>query len=350
LAKLLESLAKVKEATAKQDLLPILKCFCFTGKTVFAYDDKMAVETECDIGIRGAVPADQFYNFVKTFPEDKISFDQKDETTFVIKSGKSRIELTGRNEDSFIFEMPDSGSDYFDHHIEIDEEFVKGLRMCMSSVSTTYMLPVFAGITVEIDKGICYMHSCCVESISRYEFPIESTDYPKFILDGKFCKSLISNCAEQKATLLLAEDAAMVEASDCKMYVKLPSEIEHDIRDRFEQISANADENDMFPIPDMLEDVLGRSILASGKEGTVKLSTSSGTMTVVTSPENNKALSSNIEEVVEIEYEGSAREALLNPNALKSVITDECKEISVGEDEILIKGGSYSALVSTFSE
>lgn len=344
--KLTEAIDLVKDATAKQDLLPILQCLCFENQKVFAYDDKMAIEAECPIEIEGAIPAEKFSAFVKSFSEDSIEIENGANETVLIKSGKSKIELPCKSVDAFIFEMPDES--YYEYSFEFGERFITGLKECLRSVSSSYLLPVFSGITVEIESGICYIHSCESDSISRFTFPIKAEDYQKFILDGKFCKSLIAafdKSKSKKGILNLAEDSALAKLENCTMYVKLPTEIQHDIREKFEDIDRSC--TDYLDIPEEFIPLIDRSILALGKEGVCRLVLGKDNIQVLTLPSDNKNISIIIEESIEIDNDREI-EVLVNPNLLKKILPF-CDEMSINEEAIVAKGERYGALISTFN-
>ena len=74
--------------------------FIFHNGKIFTYNDSMAVSIPIEQtglveeDIEGAVKADEFFKVVSKLPQDEISFEVSENNSWILKSGKAKVEMT----------------------------------------------------------------------------------------------------------------------------------------------------------------------------------------------------------------------------------------------------------------
>ena len=87
---IIDPLQLVKSALGKGDFVPVLSHFCFTEGSVYAYNDEMAIKTECPLSIEAAVPGTVLLNLLNSIADEEINV-VLDEHTLHIKTDKSKF-------------------------------------------------------------------------------------------------------------------------------------------------------------------------------------------------------------------------------------------------------------------
>lgn len=201
---LIDVLSKIKPALSTQDFLPILSCFCFTEDSIYAYNDELAISfPNKNIPFKGAVKGDQLLKLLNSFTSDSIKMSVKDNSVR-INSGKSNIKLPILNKDSFVWERPSKKGAF---KIEVDEEFIEGLKMCLISIGQDVMHPEHMGIQISSIDDDLVMYSTDNYTLSMYTMEeYEEDNFEPVVLPETFCKQLIFLFEDMKNPYLFILD------------------------------------------------------------------------------------------------------------------------------------------------
>jgi len=189
---LLEVLSLCKGSLSAQEFIPIQTHFCFTGNSVYAYNDVQCVEVEIETDLNCGLQGKMLYSVLSSYNQSEVDLTQ-DDGHVLIKAGKTKTKLPLLPSSDFVFEYPDDSQDTL--KIKVDTTFLYGLKKCLISVGTDPRCPEEMGVTVSIDGADGYLYSTDNVTISRYKLPIKVLG-GKFVnnisLPKEFCQTLLS--------------------------------------------------------------------------------------------------------------------------------------------------------------
>lgn len=163
-ADLMFALNAAKTSLVGVDFIPILSHFCFTGDTVYAYDDVSAVIVSFETGIKGAVKGDTLLGILGTCGEE-VELSQKG-LTLTVKTDTGNIDLPMLSEKDFLFKFPEDESDW---ETPLDDTLKEALSLCSVTVGRDPRRPEFIGITFMHDTSSgAVLYSTDNISLSRY--------------------------------------------------------------------------------------------------------------------------------------------------------------------------------------
>jgi DNA polymerase III sliding clamp (beta) subunit (PCNA family) len=179
---LLNTLNLVGQALAKDDLVPIFKCFCFDGRYVSAYNDTIGIVAACPTGTAFAVNGQVLLDLLTACQSEEVEFSW-DNTDVVVKAGKSTFSLPYFTEDEFIFEAPN----VLGLHLPISEETLPGIRACYSSISSDMTKLALTAVTFDLNKKVT-LYSSDGDTLTRYATTVKGLEKPdKALVPGAFC-------------------------------------------------------------------------------------------------------------------------------------------------------------------
>jgi len=197
-AALVNVLNKIKPALSTQDFLPVLSCFCFDEENVYAYNDVMAIVLpNAGFPIEGAIPGDRLLKVLNSFSSKEISCTVKN-NDIKISSGKSNIKLPFLKDDDFVWD----GMQKKVIEMNIDKDFINGLKLCLISIGQDVMHPEHAGVQLSCEDGSHCMYSTDNLSLSRYVLKSKVKDFDSIILPEAFCQQLIALFPEMEEPVL----------------------------------------------------------------------------------------------------------------------------------------------------
>lgn len=212
---LLDTLGTVAPALASTDLIPVLTHFWFTGKTVMAFNDQIAISTPCATDFKGAVPGD-LLQLTKLSKAKDVTLETPDDKELVIKLASSRVKLGLLDPEAFLFEMPMPSSADFLQTGKV-AEFLDVVRNAMRSVSSDTSIPDQLGVTLIAEKGV--LHVCSTNGMTMTHATIKVNGSPGFkdrvILSAPFCNQMLALAkTEKKLQLEIHDDHALLVCSD----------------------------------------------------------------------------------------------------------------------------------------
>lgn len=161
----LEKILKtVAPALSTHDIIPVFQCFCFSGGTITAFDERVAMQMPCeDFGLEGAVDGKLLMRWVSAATKDLEATTNKGD--LLLKSGRSRIKLPIIPKSDFLFEYPNTKKApnvYFE-----SEDFISALQRAMVSLGIDPGSPTLLGITLEFSEGVITMYSSNNVTLTR---------------------------------------------------------------------------------------------------------------------------------------------------------------------------------------
>jgi hypothetical protein len=181
---LVKSLEFVSRALGEDNaLVPIFKCFCFTGKTVYAFNDELAIIALCDIGASFATNGKTLLGLLGGSRAEQVEFQLRDHEVW-ITAGRSLFKLPYHDETEFVFEEPKVVRD--DVRIKYTEEVKAALKACLETVAKELTQEALRGVYVWHGK----MYSSCGDAITKAECGISQGG--PYLLTSAFCNTLLN--------------------------------------------------------------------------------------------------------------------------------------------------------------
>jgi DNA polymerase III sliding clamp (beta) subunit (PCNA family) len=270
---LVEKLETVAPAIAVNGLIPILTHFWFTGKTLLAHNDQIAISVPFRLDFAGAVP-DALLHLLKNSRAKDVEFDEQGrDNELVIKAASSKFRLNVIPADDFkaIFEMPkpDEGKAF-----AVDgKKFVSHLNCCLRSTSIDTSHPDYLGVTlIPVNQGL-HFYGTNGATLSHASLKIKGGAGLKsrVCLSAAFCRELLRLADKDKPLMIEIHDGFSLyqNSKGVTIYGKLvrspkPLDYEGMIDHHFSE----ADEKRLVPIPTKMELVLERAciIAATNKD------------------------------------------------------------------------------------
>lgn len=164
---LLDALDKARVGVSDKEIIEQSTNFVFRDGHILTFNDEIAVSTPFDIGIEGAVPANELYKLLKRFKAKEIDFSTKvNELHIKTKKASSGI-LFNKNVELPIDEVFEEEFEWK----EISEDILSAIEFCKFSVSKNTNKPVLNCVHLFEDR---------VESCDNYRFTIYNLEEETF--------------------------------------------------------------------------------------------------------------------------------------------------------------------------
>lgn len=215
---LLEALKKTRPALSSHDIMPILTHYCFTPKTVTAFDDLTAIEVRFESDLHGGLPGDLLYRLVDSYTTKDVSITVNNQREATIRSGKFSSRMSMMDPDSFMFEKP-RGSKFA--QIDLTDDVINAIRECLLFVGDSPLYAAEMGVTMSAEKSILVFRSTSSGNMSRSE--VADVDFDSFkptLLPTFFCKQLTSLFdGSEKGSIGVTTKHVFAESKDGKVYL-----------------------------------------------------------------------------------------------------------------------------------
>jgi hypothetical protein len=191
-----EALQLAKPALSLNNILPVMQSYSFTGKTVFTYNDFLAIGIALETPFVAAISGDALHKCVATMRSEEMSFVQ-DGDSLLIKTGRSKLAFTTLPETSFALN-PDELEDNILATLEVDRVFTEGLEAAMLSIDTQFFYDVYGSVGLELIEGKpLKLYSTDDQTLTRVQLPKtvcpNMGDFPEdvILLPNDFCKQYL---------------------------------------------------------------------------------------------------------------------------------------------------------------
>lgn len=249
------------------DLIPILNHICFTGDTVYAYNDLSAVVVTLETGIKAGVQGSNLLGVLGTLGKE-CELEMADGVV-VISSGKAKVKLASLPEDAFMYTPPEEKAVF---KIRMDEDLLKGLVLCSKTVGVNALQREFTGVTVSLDtdEGL-RLYSTDDVRLSEYIYQGDVTGKSRnWLLPLPSCKQIVDICnfvgigEDTEITLHFGKQWAWLQADGIFFATKLMPETPPDYP---AMIRAIAPEEDAWrKVPAGLQKACERADVLTAKE------------------------------------------------------------------------------------
>lgn len=343
---LLEALDLVKPALSGQDFIPILSHFVFDGESVYAYDDVLAIDTECDFPLHGAVKGNLLLGLLNKSlsPEVKVEVEE-DQARF--KLGKSKINLPILPESSSILEIPDEAFEL--PSIELSEDDINGLEKCLISVGEDMTHPQQMGITVRITSDTLVFFSTNNMTISTYQRDGKFDDEvltEGVILPGRFCEQMvrIAKKEQESVQLSIGTGYALAFVSKHMIFSKLineltPLDFDAAIKSHLKDAS-----EEKIPVPMQLSMALERAllVLADAPDKVTKVNLANGKLSLL-----SESGPSSVEDSMAINDKKEMETKIPTQLLLRALVY--CNKMEFLRSCLLLEGDDFTHLVAYIS-
>ena len=202
-------------ALSSKDLVPILACFCFDGKTVMAYDDTVALRIPCVTEFAGGVRGDVLLGFLKATRAKEVAFDFEKANQLVVLAGRAELKQPLVPVADFVFEEPKTAGAL---QLPLVPELVDGLKKCLISMGRDPAHSWRLGITISFSRTKIQLFSSDNQIASRVELKCElpeEFENESVVLPPKFVELLISSAGKKaEGTLTLTAGWVKLEYSN----------------------------------------------------------------------------------------------------------------------------------------
>jgi DNA polymerase III sliding clamp (beta) subunit (PCNA family) len=202
---LLNTLKQVEPALATKDFIPVYACLCFTGKTVFAYDDVVALEAPLDGKTVGGVRGRLLLDWLGASRARELEVTQEKEGELLIKAGRAKLTAPLCGVDDFVFEWPkEDKADV--STLELKPEVRSALQKASVSMGSDPSHAWRCGVTMEVLADALVFYSSDNKTASKVSCKFSSPKKAvgkKVLLPPRFCELLINIGAGDKPEKLM---------------------------------------------------------------------------------------------------------------------------------------------------
>lgn len=279
---LLNKLECVEPALSTNDLVPVLGHFCFTGDTLFAYNDRIGLSTPLITDFQGAVPGKLLLGLLKASKAESLDIEADDkEIALRVPKSKSVYRLAMLPPKSFVFEMPK-----LKRNGPCTMDFCEAIKVCLSAVGSDTSVPEHMGVTLIPDKSGCSFYSTDDATMAHVYVKANIAD-SRVIVPTRWCKQLLDLTKLKDNTVTgmeITTDYALLVTKEATLFGRiLQSKNPIDFHEHFDQHVTPEADKQLVPMPSKLELILERAaILASIEDVPTKIEVHAGEMSFFT--------------------------------------------------------------------
>jgi DNA polymerase III sliding clamp (beta) subunit (PCNA family) len=211
----------VSRALAATNIIPIFQCFAFTGETVIASDDSLAIIAPCQTKETFCVHGTTLLGLLSNSHSEEVEF-AIDGHDLVIKAGKSTFKMPWYPVQDFLFKEPE---DDFGLDMPLTADVIDGITSCLLTVSRDQAQGALMGVCLIGTKDVKF-YSSDGDAISRYTASFKTTGKPfRYMLSNVFCDTVVKLAVpdgKSAGWLTASEDWACAAIDDlCTVYGRL---------------------------------------------------------------------------------------------------------------------------------
>ncbi len=250
-SKLLQTLEVVGRALERNNVLPIYEYFCFTGSTVFAFNDSFGIVAPCQVPKPFAVHGPRFRDFLQASKADEIEMEvDQDQLLFVL--GKTPHVLPSKTSSDFVWTEPKLGT--------YGSNFTEGIGFCLPTCSENLALEAFARVCIKDSNGVLTVYSTDGDALTKYTTDIGGN--LDVCLSRAFCDAIVKIGSEK---LVIGDEWICSHFEDFKIYGRNLGPTTFDYETNIGKILGGA-AFDLVDIPKKLDEDLTRARVVSDVE------------------------------------------------------------------------------------
>ena len=267
---------------------PIFSMFCFTGKTIEAFNGVQGMKVDFSTDFIGCVNSKDFIKVLTAYIDRGVDV-KNDSNKLILKSGKSKVSLVTIPIEDFIqFGVSKKKRLLF----EITKDFIDGIKQCKISVPKNDIRPQQYGIAVVRDT----LYSTNNASICKYKTDIVND--MSFLIPPLFYEQILK-LYNTNVNLYIDKDILEADFGDIKVYTKIDTNLT--LLDYESVINRFEDDTVFVNIPTEFKEAVNRIKSINSGTDIIHLDITSNTIDV-----SSTSTLCNIKETVDIEN-------LLNP-------------------------------------
>lgn len=319
----LKALEAVKPGLSNKDFIEQSTSFVFSNGFILTYNDMISVKYPFELGINGAVKANELYQLLNKCKKEEIDIDCSD-NELLIEAGRMKAGIVLEKE----INLPLEEIGKIDKFKSLPGDFIQGIKFAFTTCSNDNSTPILTCINVRDDGKI---ESSDNTQISRFQ--IDKIPTKTFLLPVQSAREIVKydivkiSGGEGWIHFLTGENMQI----SCRTFQDKFPEI-----DQFLDVKGNQIE---FPI-EKLQDIMQRASIFSHSidhDEFITISIENKKMKV-----NAKGNYGWLQEETNIKYKDKKIEFMINPEFLKQVKTGKC---IIGERSIKFIGENWEHLV-----
>lgn len=228
---LLEVLAVVAPALAKDEAVPLMDHFCFSGNEVLATNDVISIRARLpepvgDFTAQGAM----LMKLLKTHPEGEVKFKTVDEGMLKFSVGRSSYELAASAAGNYPFVFPEV-EDLEGHRCSInpkDTNLVEAFDFCsMAAPKERAVREEISGMYLKSDGAGCSLYATNVSTLAALmvNLPPVNESGALWVFPNEFCTLLpkmLRNESLEESEMVLGDEMTVIRlASGTSIYTKM---------------------------------------------------------------------------------------------------------------------------------
>lgn len=287
---LLDKIEAVEPALSAKDTIPILTHLWFTGKTVMAFNDGIAIQALFDTDFKAAVPA-VLTQLLRTSAADEVEMKLNGNGELSVKAATSRISLPTFPSDDFVFEMPGITEKEVRAGALISGEsdnenavaFFEAVDLAIQCVANEATVPEQLGVNLlPGPKDTVSIYSTNEKSLFHARLKTYRPLKKRVILSTEFCKQMLSLAKRDigGAALYIRDDAALFNVRDeWQLFGKLifsdsPLDFDSVLTRHFPDMGKKPK---LSKIPNKMNIILDRAVIIIGNKGDTTVEVKEGT-------------------------------------------------------------------------
>lgn len=341
---LLDTLTNVRPALSTKEFIEVFTCFCFTGDSVFAYDDLIAIKAPIEVPIKGAVKGSMLLDMLRSLNGEEVELMQNG-NSLQINSAGSELKLPMLGEESFFFRP--SALEGYAWSIPIDDKLLRAFSKCLLSASSDSSNPERMGVTLTIgDDGRSQITAYSTDGVSITSVIVGNAQGDvsgKYVLPTDFCKAIVelSPVVEGEKWLAVSDIEHKVVASvgDYSITSKL---IDAEPLDFVNTIKRFFDGGgDFVAIPDTVGSALTRAeLIVKGNNSHCVLEADDRTLRI-----DARSTYGEVLDECSLSDHHSKVKVSINPYLVRRVL-DNANQMQVNRNAVVLLGEEYVHLVA----
>ena len=340
---LLDAAESVAPALSATDIMPIMQCLWFSGDSVMAYNDVIALRAPLRTDFSGAISGKTLLALLRASRAKDVETITAGDA-LKIKAAGARMTLPVQPVDHFVFEFPKLG---VVPPLPVDSTaFLQALAACMQSIGDDTGNPDTLGVTVIVDKASITLYATNNRTMTRAVLPTnkgvkELKLSPRSVLPALFCAQLLKLARKGGVNLQVDEVDAYLTTPGTNMYGKLVQvDKPLDFAGIFDHHVPGDYRKRLREIPKRLALALERATIVAGEDSKTLVSVKEGKLRLVTTTDGK----GEIRDVLAFPDHEDA-EFSVKPKVLRAAIEGQEKML-ITKQCVVLEHGSIIHLVA----
>jgi DNA polymerase III sliding clamp (beta) subunit (PCNA family) len=335
-AALVSTLEFVSRALAENDLVPVMQCFCFTGKEVVAYNDTLAIIAPCETPGAFALNGKLLVKLLNASQGEEVTFTLGEKHEVTVKAGRSVFKLPYHPADKlFVFVEPVVKAS------PISQPWSEARAKAVAAAFTTSS----KDLTQEGLMGLCVnqgnLYGCDSDALTRCEGWLGGmSTFGPATMPNAFCEALLKapQVYDDKQRLIITNEWAKAQIGNYRIYGRMLASTPLD----HEQLIKDTVKGKLtyVALPDGLEHALSRAmVVAEAESAKTVLTVEAGKLRLLTTTHMGV-----VKDNLPLPKHPDVRADVSAANLQRSISL--CKEMAITENCVCLRGDGLFILTS----